>query len=1318
MRRWRFEVFGERTLRCWGPEGEPKRERPLAEGEVDGLIAEVEAANQRIRQSLTREEKEREQRRIGRRLYDWLDGAQERWLAKAREGGPGLTLEIDTAERLRHLPWELLHDGNVYLCAETNLRVTPLRRAANRNQPRDPAPRAIRVLFMACSPTDVTPVLDFEREEQVILEATLRPGIELVVDERGSLGGLEEQVELYGANHFDVLHLTGHADARDGKPVFAMEDDQGRVKPASAEEIVRALGGIWPRVVFLSGCFTAHSPDQGALPSLAEALITAGAPAVLGWSLPVGDVAATEAAGALYDALSHGRDLDEAVAEARASLFEQKSAYWGLLRLYTDGTPPGALVTPLRGRKKQPVRTRSAAQEFLDRKQGRGEVCPRKDFVGRRRELQRCLRVLRAVYGEDAYAEGVLIHGMGGLGKSSLAARLCDRLLDSHVRAVWVGALDETALLGVLAEAAPDAVEALSQPGWSLKVRLQQMLEGLAKPLLFVFDDFEQNVEKEADGTPKTDADGRAVLRPEPLDVLRAVMEAIRDSGTDSRVLLTCRYDLVPASRTARWETLALQHMSGADLVKKRRQLSALSPDSQVPVELRERALALGSGNPRLLQWLDLVLTDEGIDSGEILAALEGKAEEFRESVLLRALLAQQSDELRQVLARLAVLQLPAEREVLEVTVGELPLEPHLGRAVALGLVEAGPHFVDGSERLLVAPVVGPLLEGELDEEARREAAGRAAESWYARLARTEAKQSIAEGLEIHRLALLGRASGIAADVCFVLSSHWINISRYQEAANLCETTIAVSGDYRVMHQFARAIDALGQVDDAARYYEIALECCDEADEDIGARHRGMILFNSASLYAQRGETDEAMDRFRQAESLFDELGFSIGKAAILKEVGSTYLVQGRVAEALDAYNKAMELLKDSEDWHSIAVLKNSIGSIYAQRGDVSMALKCFESAWALFERHGDMSGMAITQYRIAENCMQQGSIHEAENRYILAHQAFCETGEIVGIAMALRGLASICICQRRFEDALVRCEDALTIYRKIRDVSGEASVLHELATIAAETGSIEKALQLFGDSIKCNERIKCIDGMSASYIQVAQIHFSQGRIDESCISFEIGLKLSVETGNLRIQAAALAGLASIAGKNGDESKQLHFNCEAAAALAKIQAWTSLHVVISNIASATDGDKARILSQAVSIGMRAFVHPTNALMIAIRLTKWLGFGSTLAYRTAAYAAMLQTLAGEQVSTGEMAGIGFRVLVACAGERGITTQEAFEAWVEREGLNDPHRLLPALSAELEALVPEAEWLFDRALLPELDVDRWLAENRASGEPMSQ
>ncbi len=379
---------------------------------------------------------------IGQRLYDWLDGT-ERWLSELLNvhGKQGVVLAIATAHRLAHLPWEVLHDGKGFL-VEKLPGVLPVRWVTGAEPCRiqvqeERENRALNVLFMACSPTDVEPELAFEAEEGKILDATERHKIGLTVEESGCLTELGFLMEEYGRSYFDVLHLTGHATLKEGQPAFVMETETGTAHHANPTEIARELQFQIPRLLFLSGCRTGQAGQAGAVPSMAQQMIEAGALAVLGWGQPVLDAEATTAGAALYGELAAGKPLTESVLAVYQALLLAKARDWHLLRLYVGDVLPGALVTSPRYPQRKPAPLPSHVEKFLDPATQQMKVPDRKSFVGRRRQLQNCLRALRPPSDQI----GVLIYGMGGLGKSSLAARLCDRL-SGFTQVVWGGCVD------------------------------------------------------------------------------------------------------------------------------------------------------------------------------------------------------------------------------------------------------------------------------------------------------------------------------------------------------------------------------------------------------------------------------------------------------------------------------------------------------------------------------------------------------------------------------------------------------------------------------------------------------------------------------------------------------------------------------------------------------------------------------------------------------------------------------------------------------------------------------------------------------------
>lgn len=731
-----LEIFEQTSsyceLRLSTGDGPPKT-RGLDKTTVDQLIDLVErdysqhAVAQRVFGSPQLGE-------LGTRLAGFLDGDQ-RWLTPVRDCPHGAVLRITGEQRLRHLPWELLCQDGSFLTVAGTAPVLPVRAVGTTKalqSPVVPGNRPLRVLFMATSPEGVEPVLNFEAEEAAILAATSRTGTDLVVEESGTLEGLRFLNRDYGEGHFDILHLSGHATIVDGQPAFLMENEFGARATATADQIAQAMAGHWPRLVFVSGCLTGNAPDGGTFPSMSESLVRAGAPAVLGWALPVGDVSATEFAAALYGALAGGERLDRAIVEARQHLYQAKSSNWHLLRVYADRSPLAPMVTPLNTRGRARIQVRAADRQFLDPRTQLSRVASRAAFVGRRRVIQRCLRTLRRPHGADDAAEALVLQGMGGLGKSSLASRLLERM-PTHQRAVWYGRVDLAKFRELTdkiqfpgLDQQIEAAKLLDNDQAPLAVRLRHLL-GVDGPLgqtpcLFVFDDFE-------DGNldPR---DGDHVLSPQMADILPALLTAIRDTDSPSRVIVTSRYRF-PTPNGTRIVVEALETLTTVEQDKKLTNLGNLRPESRVDSTIRTRAIGAAAGNPRLLDWLDLIVADTTLDVDGLITAIENEADRFRETIFATRLLESQEPELRKMLAKVNVVELPVPAETVHAVHDHPDAAHHIERATALGLLEEGTDPETRKPRYYVSNVLRPLVRPLLTDEEHTQACGAAARSLH-----------------------------------------------------------------------------------------------------------------------------------------------------------------------------------------------------------------------------------------------------------------------------------------------------------------------------------------------------------------------------------------------------------------------------------------------------------------------------------------------------------------------------------------------------------------------------------------------------------
>ncbi|MHC5849974.1 tetratricopeptide repeat protein [Nostoc sp.] len=993
----------------------------------------------------------------GRRLYNWLDGS-DHWLQPLLDKyrREGIVLAIATTEKLAHLPWEVLHDGVSFL-VERVPAIVPVRWVSDSTVKKltiegEPENRALQVLFMATSPLNVEPVLDFEGEEARILEATKRQPLALTVEESGCLSELGHLVDGYDRDYFDVLHLMGHATLQDGQPRFITETATGEANYASAGDIAQELQFRLPKLIFLSGCRTGQAGNSGSVPSMAEELLKSGAKAVLGWGQKVLDSDATAAAAALYEELSAGKQITEAVACTYQALIKNKARDWHLLRLYAAGNLPSSLVTPLRTRGRKPAPPLSVSTQFLD-PAGKVKVPTRESFVGRRRQLQNCLRVLS----QSTDEVGVLIHGMGGLGKSSLAARLCDRL-PNFERVVWVGRIDEASLVSRLTEKLDDNEQRkrLQNYDEELKFRLRRVFQQLheqAKPFLLVLDDFEVNLE------PR---DQSYILQSEAAEVMKALVWAIRENYTSHCIIITCRYDF-EFTQLQHFHKQPLEGMRGADLRKKCNLLTAFGAESQVDEALKSQAQKLADGNPRLLEWLDKILQNSTVDVAAILNRLAADPVELREQVLAEALLAQMDTTMQKMLSRGLVFELPVPREALATVCENIAnLEHYISRAVALGLLEVS------HDQALRVPRILPVQLPKDGEVLHKQAAEVLYRLWW-----EEAETRIEEQqLEIHRLALLGKVDKIALEIAGKLASYWKSQSRFREAVQLCKSTLEIAEDYLVLHQLARSEQALGEVSKAQDHYQKALDQCPAKDE----KEKAAIIHNFGYLKADRGEIEAAIALYQQSLAITEQIGDVQGKATTLHEMGRLKANRGEIEEATALYEQSLAITEPIGDVETKAATLHNLGSLKADRGEIKEALIFYKQSLVITEQIGNVQGQAATLHQLGILKANSGEIKEAIALYERSLALKEQIGDIGGQAVTLQQLGILKANSGEIKEAIALYKQSFAITEQIGDVQGQAMTLWCLGHIAEQQGDYNQALDYLQPALEILQRIQSPD--------------------------------------------------------------------------------------------------------------------------------------------------------------------------------------------------------------------------------------------------
>lgn len=245
----------------------------------------------------------------------------------------------------------------------------------------------------------------------------------------------------------------------------------------------------------------------------------------------------------------------------------------------------------------------------------------------------------------------MLIHGMGSLGKSSLAARIANRM-PRHDTVVLYERYHALAVFEALLRALPPRLkpevegawrEAIARDERALQGALQELLEGpfrcedaqtRSRPILLIVDDLEQILEQPRPGQAATP------VKADYSRVLAAIIGAFRDAeASNSRLLLTSRYTF---ALTDGGDDLArclvdvpLPPMDEVQRDKQMRAAAVLAAKAIAETDgeaaLQRRIKAAAGGNPGLQEALTRPLLAGEVDAAEqAVQAVEGYLEPAR----------------------------------------------------------------------------------------------------------------------------------------------------------------------------------------------------------------------------------------------------------------------------------------------------------------------------------------------------------------------------------------------------------------------------------------------------------------------------------------------------------------------------------------------------------------------------------------------------------------------------------------------------------------------------------------------------------------
>jgi CHAT domain-containing protein/Tfp pilus assembly protein PilF len=225
-------------------------------------------------------------------------------------------------------------------------------------------------------------------------------------------------------------------------------------------------------------------------------------------------------------------------------------------------------------------------------------------------------------------------------------------------------------------------------------------------------------------------------------------------------------------------------------------------------------------------------------------------------------------------------------------------------------------------------------------------------------------------------------------------------------------------------------------------------------------------LNNLGTAHYAQGDLREASRHLERARPIQRETGDRTGEASSLNNLGSIHWAMGEPMRALEYYRSVLPLRRALNDARGEARTLNNIGTVYEDLGESQHALEAYLESLPLRRAAGDRQGEATTLTNLGLLYERMGRLEESFDYYEQALARNRADGNLAGEATTLRAIAQAHLSSGNPVEALQSAERALSLFRGSGKRRDEALTLGLKAQALVDSARAPEALAAGASSL------------------------------------------------------------------------------------------------------------------------------------------------------------------------------------------------------------------------------------------------------------
>ncbi len=308
---------------------------------------------------------------------------------------------------------------------------------------------------------------------------------------------------------------------------------------------------------------------------------------------------------------------------------------------------------------------------------------------------------------------------------------------------------------------------------------------------------------------------------------------------------------------------------------------------------------------------------------------------------------------------------------------------------------------------------------------------------------------------------------------------------------------------------------------------------------DHATRGRADILSQYAARLYAAGENEKALDTYRSARKLFNEVGDRRGQGYTFKGEADVLYMLGANEKALDAYRSARKIFEQVGDRRGQGYTLNGEAPILLRLGDNEKVLEAYKRARKIFEDVGDRKGQGKTLLGEAYFLSRLGANEKALDAYRSARKIFEQVGDRRGQGNSFFGEAYVLYLLSENEKALDAYRSARKIFEQVGDQLGQGNTFRGEADALFQLGENEKALNAYRGARKLFEQVGNRLGQGSTFRGEAEVLSRLGENEKALDAYRSGRKLYEQVGDRLGQGNTFRGEAEVLSRLGENEKAL-----------------------------------------------------------------------------------------------------------------------------------------------------------------------------------